>query len=1163
MKATKKLLSILLSVLLICGACVPALASSTYDRAKVAQSDENYISSLTAEETAGIILDWLDRKVASVTADFNNFEIKVFDSTVEIPLDIDSVEDILQYADFVSQLGGDFAALDVSALKGLSRADGDIAFIKGLVQFASDNAETLAKLVRFEDGKAFDLGKVGEYIDSLDDDSAVKTFVNDVLKGERTYPQIDINGMFASFVDTLKDKGVLSEAGAAAVKANIDLEELDAYAAVKELVRLIQDDNETALKTAYTYYLDNLVRPMLKTALGYTRTYGEAAGTPALPYTDLAELKKLAGDNEILVKADGKYYAFKLDAANAVTDVKEVTWEQAISLEPVTAEISSGTGLIKSYKPMSADIAPQIYTTYADKLEGSEFSQYITGTTVPEEYKALMTEENKAPEMKDFVAVKAAQGDKTLFDLKIEFSEIEKYAEEQAAVLALAEIKKAFDGAGVKYSDDLAVSVDITMNYTGYATDDEFIVEVSADAVPAMSGQVTYTLPVFGETTVDINTALDVLNKLGIDVNKMIQDEIAKVLVNPVATVVVDNLSGDGSELKAVTDLAAMLDTDFDIDYSIIDFYGNYDAHNGVVGEINDILCGVVEMLTTDEGYASFGLTKGLNDNLTANMQKICDKAADMMALAKKYLDKNGFEELVKSFDVDSFFASSHGFNAGMIFDLDFSSVENLYVCGIKVLCDFAAKDEEGTLLYDIHMAVEDLDTLEQIFSAVYDVVFERVNNTLTEKLGEKGYNYAFAKTDAKAVTEENAKDVIMTKVADFALYASAFVFEKLVPGEINDVIASLNEKAGTDIPDVSFTFGVEKGADWNATLTATVDRIYDILDGICIPTTDFTGDTTAKINNLFNSLLPMGSVLANCSSADYACDIAKVESAVFDKAVNGDLDTLLRFFETAEKTDDIAAGVPVSLAVIKAFERAADAFLPDTIVSENYTAADLTDFFGGDNLTVLTANAIKSANARKDTLVPAVLDLVRDFGILPYFCRCDDGSHEFVTVPGVEATCTRTGYTDYQKCSVCGKEEGKTEIPVNPNNHTNIVDVAAVEATCTKGGTTAGTKCADCNTVISGCTPTAPKGHTEKTVAGKAPTCTENGLTDGIVCDVCGETIKAQTEIAATGHHYGDDGVCTECGEKKPEQSKNFFRKIADFFRKIINWFKNLFKRG
>lgn len=56
---------------------------------------------------------------------------------------------------------------------------------------------------------------------------------------------------------------------------------------------------------------------------------------------------------------------------------------------------------------------------------------------------------------------------------------------------------------------------------------------------------------------------------------------------------------------------------------------------------------------------------------------------------------------------------------------------------------------------------------------------------------------------------------------------------------------------------------------------------------------------------------------------------------------------------------------------------------------------------------------------------------------------------------------------------------------------------------------------------------------------------------------------LERTTPSRHTGHHYGDDGVCTECGEKKPGESKNFFRKIADFFRKIVNWFKNLFKRG
>ena len=158
--------------------------------------------------------------------------------------------------------------------------------------------------------------------------------------------------------------------------------------------------------------------------------------------------------------------------------------------------------------------------------------------------------------------------------------------------MALEELKKAFDFAGVKYSDDLAVSVDVTMNYEGWATDDEFIVNVTADAVHAMSGNVTYTVLVLGETTVEINTAIGILRNLGIDVDKMISDEIAKVLVNPAATVVFDNLSGTGDELGGLVELASFLDTDFDIDYSLIDFYANYDSHNGVVGQINDILCG-------------------------------------------------------------------------------------------------------------------------------------------------------------------------------------------------------------------------------------------------------------------------------------------------------------------------------------------------------------------------------------------------------------------------------------------------------------------------------------------------------------------------------------------------------------------------------------------
>ncbi len=1184
MKTAKKLLSVFLCFALALLTCIPAFASSDYDRSRVAQNDEGYISSLSAEETAGIILDWLDRKVASATSDFDAFEVEVFEgTTVKIPLSIDSVEALLQYAPYTAQLGGDFVSLDVSALSGLTRTNGDIAFINGLLEFAAANSGVLAKLVEWEDGKTFDLGKVGDYIDSFDDNDSIKIFVNDYIRSGDLKSKItdavanflgytpaegemldDIvnNGILDALTSALKDKGLLSDEGVAAVKSNIDLRTLDVYSAVKELVRLVQIDNQTALNTAYTYYLDNLVRPLLKTALGYTRSYGDTAQLSDLPYSDFDELKKLAGDNEILVKSGDKYYSFVLDENNSVSSAKEVIWTQNVSLEPVTAEISSAAGVIGTYKPMTADIAPAIYTAYSDELASTEFAQFIAGDSVPEEYTSLMTDENKAGEIKDYFAVNAMQGENSLFDVKIEFSEIEKYAEAQASAMALEKIKAAFDAAGVKYSDDLAVSVDVTMNYEGWATDDEFMVNVTADAVPSMSGNVTYTIPVLGETTVEINTAIGILKNLGVDVDKMISDEIAKVLVNPVATVVVDNLSGTGDELGGFAELASFLDTDFDIDYSIIDFYANYDAHNGVIGQINDILCSVVKMLTSDEGYASLNLAEGLNDNLTANMQKVCDKANSMMSLAKTYIDKNGFEDIVNGFDIDSFFASSHGFNAGMIYDLDFSSVENLYVCGIKILLDFAAKDEDGSLLYGIHMSVENLDTLEEMASAVYDEVFERINNTLTDKFGGKGYAYTFTKTDAKTVNEDNAKDVIMTKLADFSLYFAAFTFDKLIPSVINSEINALNEKLGSDFPEVTFSFGVSASENWRDTLSSTIDRVYGMLDGICIPVTGFEGTLAQKINNLFCSVLPMGSLLSNCKSSEYCCDISVIDSAVFEKTLDGNFDSLLRLFETAEKTEDIADGVPFTKSLINAAAHTLNSFLPGTIVADEYTAStDLLDnFVSGDNLAYLASNAVKSVNNNKTALVPAVLNLIKDFGILPYFCACSDGEHIFEEFEEVKATCTTEGRKAYSKCSVCGKIEGGEIIPVDKDNHVNIIEVEETAPTCTKVGSRAGTKCADCDAVISGCETVAPKGHTEVKMEGKAPTCTETGLTDGVKCSECGVVTVEQTEIPAAGHSYNDDGVCTVCGAQKPV-SRNFFQKISDFFKKIINWIKNLFK--
>ena len=57
--------------------------------------------------------------------------------------------------------------------------------------------------------------------------------------------------------------------------------------------------------------------------------------------------------------------------------------------------------------------------------------------------------------------------------------------------------------------------------------------------------------------------------------------------------------------------------------------------------------------------------------------------------------------------------------------------------------------------------------------------------------------------------------------------------------------------------------------------------------------------------------------------------------------------------------------------------------------------------------------------------------------------------------------------------------------------------------------------------------------GHTMVSDAGRDATCTEPGLTEGSHCSVCDEVLTAQEEIPALGHDYGEDGICTRCGDK------------------------------
>lgn len=142
---------------------------------------------------------------------------------------------------------------------------------------------------------------------------------------------------------------------------------------------------------------------------------------------------------------------------------------------------------------------------------------------------------------------------------------------------------------------------------------------------------------------------------------------------------------------------------------------------------------------------------------------------------------------------------------------------------------------------------------------------------------------------------------------------------------------------------------------------------------------------------------------------------------------------------------------------------------------------------------------------------------------------------HTSVVVPAVAATCTSKGLTEGARCLDCGTVlTAQTETPMTAHNyvdgectvcgdtqcpHTNVTDIAAIEATCTTGGKTAGQVCDDCGEILLEQTDTDALGHVERVITGKAATCTEDGLTNGKDCSRCNVILEAQTKINKLGH--------------------------------------------
>ena len=169
---------------------------------------------------------------------------------------------------------------------------------------------------------------------------------------------------------------------------------------------------------------------------------------------------------------------------------------------------------------------------------------------------------------------------------------------------------------------------------------------------------------------------------------------------------------------------------------------------------------------------------------------------------------------------------------------------------------------------------------------------------------------------------------------------------------------------------------------------------------------------------------------------------------------------------------------------------------------------------------------------------------------IYNYSCRCGETktdtfglkdllNHVHTEVRDAEdATCTEKGYTGDTYCIDCDKRVSRGK-KTNALGH-DYKDVAEVPATCVTEGTAATQQCKRCDYIVPAQSlPIDPNNHANivKDVA-VAPTCTETGLTEGSHCSVCNKILVAQKTVSALNHSFtnyisNDDATCTEDGTK------------------------------
>lgn len=1151
----KKLSAVLLSILMVLTCLVP-MASATVDKAAVVGGD---YSALTDDDVLGIVLDWLDAKIAAKAADFDTFEVEVMGQQISVDIpEITGIDSLMEYKDHLADLEGDFANLDTTNLIGRAASGSDTQFVKNLVQFMADNADTFGKVFRWDDNH-FDYGKVGEFITTELAGTEIETFYNDYLIGnniqEKFIKEIaremgyeyakDADGNHTQTFDEILNIGI-KEALAPVLKEILtseesktaydafDLKTTDVYALVKAYVGLLQND--------YKEDFDNLLSGFLTALQGMVKvvTAGVNLEPPSVTIADY-----------------GTFVAGPYTPGNPDPN----------SYMPTIYTNSE-------YKPMIEDALAGLQIDPIN-VNGTDYNVNVTVTdaAVPEGLK-----NGEPTALVDGFKMTVAQGADTLMDLGLDFSDIEDAvnaeianqlptiqaqvdtAVAQAVASAnqiVAGLPAIISGAIGEITGSATInSVTVALAYAGYSTDDSFTMEVT----------VTPTLDItYG------GNVWDYAQYAGITKDKIesdyIQPAIDEYLVNPVATISVTNLNGEIAELAQIETLMSYIDTDAEYDDDLLDVSANYDEYKGVIGQVNHILYGAVDMIMSDAGMADLALEDGDNSNLTDNLQKICSKVSGLFETMKQYISNEDFVSLAASAGISDVFASAHGFNADMVYNMDFSSVENALDCGIRIACDLLAEDDPDSIFYEFHMRVEDLDTLDAIIATTVDMILSK----LLAKVDIEGWDYTYTAIDAAAVDAGTitAKDAVMEKVVDIAYEAATFAVPK-INGAINDVIADLNADFDLGLGNVNFQLGVDKGANWEATLNALLDRFIDLTDGLTVQHFDKSKGAIEKASDILSAVLPMTSMFSNYNG------LVAMDTALFTNAADGDFEALLSYFLV--KDDAIAGdGIPVTKALINASDYIVDAFFPDTVEAQLYEANTTVQetFTGNESDQGIAARNMRSINNRKADLIPVACRLLKESDLLKSIA-C---SHtNLVDMENTPATCTTAGTTGGKQCADCGAIlEQPTEVPATGHN---MVAGTPVAATCTAEGYTIYTCANGCGTTEKKDI-VAAKGHNMQVTASKDATCTEAGYKTYTCANGCGET-RTET-IAAKGHSWGnwvvtkeatedEEGsqtrTCSVCGATETQtigkKSTNFFQKIIksirDFFNRIINFFKNLF---